>query len=1105
MGIIKVETPQGVIDIEIEGDQPTSQEMQDINVQFFGSPQPQPQPSKEIDLATASIDEIKNYVRLKRAQGIDPATGQPLTEQQFLETYKEPGVDYTTGVDNVEGFSRFMFGSLETKEEKKGYLDKIIGKESYREDAIGRLILNQEGRSKLGLGPGEDVAFDEEGLTTGDIKDFIGAEGVPILSAVGASLMTTGVGFVPGIALVAGAGALGKAADEAVEYLRGFQKQSLKDVALASAMEGVFSLGGDIVGRGIAKAAGRAIKGPVTEAAEAQRAAGRGLLDRDLRPTIGGATSEGFRPILNRIQAIYEGVFPNEKAAKQNLGILLKELQETSNVTKVTNQQINDLGKAAREKIEEQYAKDSNFLAGMQKQVDKEIEDEIGALIAPLQKGLTPTKDIFEKVRLAQVKFDENIDRLYTRANKNLKGARFVSVAGIREAFDEAVQKDISYGRALKDHPINDFISEIEQKGAATIEEVTRLKQEFYKMARKPELFTPIAGIDPSLLRLIGLAASNAVKDMEGTLAKLVEIDKYPDWVAGPGGLAPSPEKKQLIKALNLSVDEESLDILSGLDKKVLAENLGLLRRTGDLNSQGKARFDNSVVQSLMNEARLKNGQLDTRFVYNSLIKDGDARTVDMLMKAVRGMPETPIVDLGESQKALAKTKIDGRNYQDVLDEVQFLPIDDQYRKRIEKEAARITQEQLEKDISLGKGAELAETLRQQLLSQFIKDSVKTSKRISNTGVEVIDGARLAGQLTSKGAAIDRLLGPQKKEFNDMVDALARSNVDVAPEVLEGITKGDLLSSIRGIKNLEKTQKIMSRDTIRKKLASGDLNQITDTLLKDAGAAEVAKDLLGDEVFEQAKDASMARIIQQIGGTVTKDGKIELSGNFFEDFTSGRLGKKLNTLLSKTYGQEHIDNLFGKDTYRSLMTISEDMISASNAAIAGKGGLAAPAVAASLGFMAFLTGPLTAGVTTASYLIASRSLRNPTVLKAMMSSRKKNKVSELFAGKLKSDDPIGQGVQTALQIANAAIAVPIRYTANQGTEELAPSVEAARQEAQARAQQAQTQLPTPQQILPAVQSGLQNLNPFQTQDTQQQGVSPILVPNPATRAAVGSQ
>ena len=123
MGVIQVETPEGVIKVEIDGETPTQQELDALDAQFFQ------QKPKSIDLATASREEIREYARKRRAMGLDPVTGEQLSEDEFIRTYKEPGVDYSTGVDSVGGFSRFQFGRMDTKEEKENYLESVVGKD----------------------------------------------------------------------------------------------------------------------------------------------------------------------------------------------------------------------------------------------------------------------------------------------------------------------------------------------------------------------------------------------------------------------------------------------------------------------------------------------------------------------------------------------------------------------------------------------------------------------------------------------------------------------------------------------------------------------------------------------------------------------------------------------------------------------------------------------------------------------------------------------------------------------------------------------------------------------------------------------------------------
>ena len=96
MGIIKVETPQGVVQVEIEGEQPTQDELDSIDSQFFSTTPSKP----SIDLSTASKQEIIDYQRSLVSQGIDPTTGKKFTdEDEFIRKYKEPGVDYSSGLD----------------------------------------------------------------------------------------------------------------------------------------------------------------------------------------------------------------------------------------------------------------------------------------------------------------------------------------------------------------------------------------------------------------------------------------------------------------------------------------------------------------------------------------------------------------------------------------------------------------------------------------------------------------------------------------------------------------------------------------------------------------------------------------------------------------------------------------------------------------------------------------------------------------------------------------------------------------------------------------------------------------------------------------------
>ena len=139
MAIVKIENPftKQIEQIEIAGDDPTQAEL-DKTLQFFQSEQPT---VGDVDLASASVEEIRDYARQSRLAGVDPVTGGQITEDEYVSKYKEPNVDYRTGLDSVAGFSRFQFGRMDTDQEKSNYLKTVVGDEGFRVDALGRHIL----------------------------------------------------------------------------------------------------------------------------------------------------------------------------------------------------------------------------------------------------------------------------------------------------------------------------------------------------------------------------------------------------------------------------------------------------------------------------------------------------------------------------------------------------------------------------------------------------------------------------------------------------------------------------------------------------------------------------------------------------------------------------------------------------------------------------------------------------------------------------------------------------------------------------------------------------------------------------------------------------
>ena len=260
MGIIKIDTPtQGVIQFEIEGEEPNEEELQVIQQNFFTE---QAGDRGKLDLATASIDEIKQFTEASRKAGVDPITGQEITPDDPL---KDKDVDYTSG---LQLFSiRAGLGQRENDEEKALFLTDKVGADGFRQDKGGRFILTKAGRKKLGLVEGPELAIDEEGFSRYDLADFVGEGGVSLGVGIGASIAFGGLGALYALPLVGVSMGLAKLADEAYETAQGYQTQTPEEQQKDAVFEGIFGMLGEGAGRAISRFLGGFIKGSASKQA----------------------------------------------------------------------------------------------------------------------------------------------------------------------------------------------------------------------------------------------------------------------------------------------------------------------------------------------------------------------------------------------------------------------------------------------------------------------------------------------------------------------------------------------------------------------------------------------------------------------------------------------------------------------------------------------------------------------------------------------------------------------------------------------------------------------------------------------------------------------
>ena len=325
MSIIQIETPDGIQQVEIEGDTPTEAEQSLIKETFF---QPRGALSTE-EMVRSALDQPSSAGR---------------EEQTQLPAF-EPS---NPGEVEDLGF-QFFYGRADSAGDRAKRLEHKFGPGSYQQvEGTDKFVLlldsiSPEIKKDMDLPETGTIWVNEPGLSVYDVAAFGGAEAAPMATALGAGLMFSGIGLVPGMILMAGAGAGGKAFDEFVieDRLEKMNTQTDDEVYGDVALTGAFYGLGEGIGRGVWALGRGLLKGPGAKPDAARigelvaggmgRTAATRIAREEAKTQLRGAVKAGARPpvaevsqkaILGRMQSIYEGIFPNAAAAEKNLNFV---------------------------------------------------------------------------------------------------------------------------------------------------------------------------------------------------------------------------------------------------------------------------------------------------------------------------------------------------------------------------------------------------------------------------------------------------------------------------------------------------------------------------------------------------------------------------------------------------------------------------------------------------------------------------------------------------------------------------------------------------------------------------------------------------------------
>ena len=433
MAIIDVETPQGIVKVEIAGETPTEQETNAIRAQFFSTP----------DKTEQTFEDL-----LAQSARTTPQ-GQP----------QQANFDTESGIQDFG--LRSSLSAAENNAEEEAILAKQgFTAQDYIRDNRGRLALTPSGARKVGVQTDKNVLIDEEGFSRNDLSDLVGI--LPELAGgVGGAIKgaAIGSGIAPGFGTLLGGaigafvgGGGGSLVEEAIEGVAGVSKQTAGDIAQDAAIEGGIAAAGELL-FGIPILAYRAIapsgKKFIQEASkEDLRITAEGI-KRGLEPTI--AQIKG-RPIAAKFQQLQESVLGGSPRTQKIAEAMEREIGELNKfvshaATEGSQKSAGELFVEFEKKFGKELAKKQTKAYGSIMNALRESADN---LAGGLERNLQIDDNIFNFVQQSAKKFEDTMSQQWATINEVIETAigdtKILPTALVKDVADLAEKKFLQAG-----------------------------------------------------------------------------------------------------------------------------------------------------------------------------------------------------------------------------------------------------------------------------------------------------------------------------------------------------------------------------------------------------------------------------------------------------------------------------------------------------------------------------------------------------------------------------------------------------------------------------------------------------------------------------------
>ena len=903
-----------------------------------------------LQIPTDDVEKAKQIAANYYNKNKDSLTSAQTTET----TVNEPKEIDRSGVDN-SALRRFLARAENDAEYELRLQDAGFTEEMYSKDpeGVGYIInrdkLTPELREKYEIEGSGLLSVEDKGISYNDFAEFFAGNRGAIIGGTAASLAATGFGLPLAMFASAVGSAAGYLVDEGLEYTGGLQAQSSSDVARQAFFEGIYGGAGEGVGRGISAGFARMIKGPGNQTANAARAEARQMIAQGARPTVRATNTA---PIMGRMQAIYEGVFPNEAAAKKNadfIGQQIKAMKETRSLgDEVDYDAIMDV---LNKDITRIYGTPDQLVKAAEKNltevVDKQIAGVVNLMGKPDARG---GKVVAEALDIAKRTFDEDVNDLFARANEMLGKQPIVDVANVKKA-SQAIIKD-NPALELGEKGFFKFVNQM--PNVVDVQTANSLRTALNHASFDPSI---VGSIDSQLLTKLNGALANSFKATE---AAARTVATKPGSIRGADGKFLGKQQFQ-----NMS------------------EGFDMLRKAQNFYNKGVDRFKQPLTEKIYQHYMTgknfnPNDLLDPKF---GIITPNNARGLNRFLNTVvpsgkAGLvPPQSLKDIVPDIEVTLPTGQPGR----LPELVEQLPADDALRRYYD--SMLIDQQRFAQRIAQarGQGVEVRKATRRQLAGMYLTRMFDESRDLLGN----IDTAKVAEKINALGDTKKALFGEEEKQLMDALSDMAAMGKNVTPDQLAQFAGRPITDQLAAVNQLTQASKELRGLPLMQQLERAaleqDPNKIVNAILKKNGAPGVkaAERILDKDskTMEAVRDLAMRKIISSAGDPSMQSGE-----DFVKAVFEGTHAKAFQKQLD-AYGRETLSALFGKETTDGLYDLASYSLKASNDPIKGLGGLAPAVIASSLGVAGMMAAPLATLTKAAGLSVMSRFLRSEGYLK----------------------------------------------------------------------------------------------------------------------------